>query len=623
MAATEAYLQELIRDRQEVYGPLHEQIKANRALRYRKHSVDIPEAYKLSTKEIKVPIVADMLFRVVATLTTDEPQITVAPYSVTEKAKRNASLRERWSLASLDEMMRGVSRDVFRMGIDAAVSDSLGVWKLIDRRDAWKGFPKRGDEEDAIDYLDRADKFAKSAPFPFYWTDIDGLTYLPVHGAYGVTEVVEVSTRPAIPAMKEFGVFRPSGAKGFSRRRQPGEPMADDDSYSGEHWQCAEHWTANSVTYMLDNEIVDQRKLNYGRVPYFECGGHTTSSRKPEERYQSVIQPFAHLVPALDAILSMMTNWGYFAGYPFLVQDDPNVSMTQGPTDPTTVTQIKPGAILRNVRFLEAPQTSKALGDLVQIINMMIDRSGLAAVMYGQGASSSSGYMVSQLMTAAQLVYSPIVKNARMALAQMIPFLWQLIERRIRRKVYVWGTGTGKGQSEWLGLGPDDIDGYYACNVDLKPLLPMDEIAQRDSALRMTQGGLWSEEHAREHTGLAQPEEEADQIAVEQYMKRPEVNQPILEDAARRAGLIKPQPPTPAGPQPPVILGPDGQPLPPSGQGVGGPGMPPIAGMQPQVPGVNLPLVPPAPQTAGAGGPPVGLQRQPGGNFGPPPGGTI
>ncbi|GEM_PF-4241013 len=617
---TEAYLKELIEARKQVYAKLYMQIKANRDLRYRRNAINIPDTYKTTTQEVHVPIIADVLFRVVATLTTDDPVISVPPYAATEKAKRNASLRERWSQAALKQMMQIVNRDVLRMGVDAAVSDSLGVFKLVDRKDVWRGFPKRkkgkdGTEEDANDFLERTDKFAKGQPFPLVWDDVDPLTVMTVPRGPGKFEVLESTRRPLIPTMQQFSVYR-NGLGGFTRLR-PGEPMPEDESASGQEIDMVEHWSADGsvVSYMIDGKIADQRVVNYGRPPYFIAGGHMTSSRKPEEMYQSVIQPFAHLIPALEAMLTMMTNWGFFAAYPFLVKEDPQQDITAGPGDPTNVTKIEPGTVLQNVRFLEAPSTSAALKDLVGLLNQMIDRSGLAAVMYGQGASSSSGYMVSQLMTAAQLVYAPIIDNFRMALEQMIPFMWQLIERRMKRKVFVWGEGTSKGAGEWMGLGPDDIDGYYACEVALKPLLPMDEIAQRDSALRMVEGGLWSKEHAREHIGLEQPEEEADEIAVEQYMDSPRINELLIEDAARRAGLIKPEPPPPApsftseGEGPPVILGPDGMPI---QQGAGGPGMPPIQPSGPMVPGVNgMPLVPPTPQ--GAGGPPVGLQRGPGG----------
>lgn len=623
-AATEDYITELLADRRDVFNKLHAQIRNNRALRYGEHEVPIPTAYQSSTQLIRSPVVPDILFRVIATITTDDPAVSVPPFSRTEKAKRNASLLEKWSLASLKQLMRESQRDVFRMGIDAAAADGLGIWKCVDRMDVWTGFPRRKTDEEAADYLGRTDKFVKSKPLPFHWTDVDPLTYFSLPDAYGaLDEVLEVTKRAAVPAMKAFNVRKVRGQTGYGKRK-PGEKLSDDNDYAGETWDCVEHWTGNEVTFKLNDEIVEQKTVNYGRPPYFPLGGHMTSSRDPHRQYQSIIQPFAHLIPALDSVLSMTSNWVYLSAYPFLRLLDPNIAMRaggmiagQGPANPISVSDILPGEVLQNVEFMVAPSISKGVSDMVNLLNMMIDRSGLAAVMYGQGLSGTSGYMVSQLMTAAQLVYAPIIDNARMALEQLIPFMWYLVENRLRRTVYVWGKGTRQG--DWLGLGPDDVDNYSACIVTIKPILPMDEIAQRDSSLRMVQGGLWSKEYAREHTGTGQPEEMADQIAVEKYEDLPQIAEKIAVDAATRAGLIKPEPPPepnigPIGPIGPIPgggpMGPDGQPMGPQGPGgPGGPGFSPSMGITPTVPGQGEPLVPPPP--TGAGGRPVGVQNQP------------
>lgn len=613
MAVNESYLKEFVTDRQQFYSALHKQIKAGRDLRFRRHKINIPVAYRATTTEIKSSIVLDMYYRVVATLTTDEPTLTVPPYSQTQKAKDNSNLRERFTSGAMDQMMSEAGRDTLRMGVGSAVGDGLGAWKLIERKDAWKGFPRRSAEETFDDslsvedntkranaYTERADKFTKSSPFPFTWTDLDVTTYLPLVGPYGVEEVVELTKRPALPTMKQFGVYKPSGGKGFAKRRL-GQALTDDDNYANQTFDMVEHWTSSGVTYELDNEIVEQRTLNYGRVPYFHFGGHMTNSRRPEEQYQSVTQPFAHLIPALDSMMSMMTNWAFFAAYPFIVQD-PNEQPIMGPKDPAkTVLDITPGSVLRGVRFLEAPQTSKALADMIELLRIMIDKSGLAAVMYGAGASSSSGYMVSQLMTAAQLVYSPIVKEVRMALEAMIPFLWRLIEKQKGRTCYVWGNGTSRGQQEWLGLGPEDIDGYYAIKVSLKPLLPMDKISQRSSIMQIVQGEipLMSQRTGMEELGIEQPEEEVDQILTEKLLRSPKYLETMMQRAGEKAGLVEPEPPAPLQP-------PQGPPMGPPGMEQGGPPpgfpglMPPgMLGNQPQVPGVNLPLVPPIPTNAG------------------------
>ena len=618
MTVTEAYIDELLTNRRSVYRELHEQIRENRALRYGEHHIPIPIAYASSTAIVRSSIVADILFRVVATLTTDDPVVRVPPIGPTEKAKRQSNRIEGWSQSAYTEMQRAAQRAVFRMGIDAASSDGLGVFKCTDRRDVWRGFPRRqrGDDgeysEEPGDYLARTDKFTRSQPFPFHWTDLDPLTFFPLPGTYGgLSEVLEVTKRSAVPAMRAFNVKR--NATGTFGKRRPGEVLTEDSDYAGETWELAEYWTDKTVSYKLDQEIVDERTHNYGRVPYFPLGGHMTSSRDPHRMYQSVIQPFAHLIPTLDSVLTMTSNWVYLSAYPFLELIDPTGQMTMGQDNPLSITGIKPGDVLRNVRFLQAPNIAQGVSDLINLLNIMIDRSGLAAVMYGQGASSSSGYMVSQLMTAAQLVYAPIIENARMALEQMFPFMWQLIERVFRRSVPVLGPGTSRQAGEWQTLGPEDTDGYRACQVSMKPRLPMDEIAQRDSAGRMVGQRLWSRRRAMEHIGVEQPEDEQDEIYGDEAREDPEIKAKLVHDAAVREGIIKEPPALPQLPPGP----PGGGPVDQFGQPMGGPpmtaGFPEMGPVMPQIPGVNLPLVPPPPAGAGMPTTPSIVQRQPGG----------
>src|SRR4030067_2781026 len=121
------------------------------------------------------------------------------------------------------------------------------------------------------------------------------------------------------------------------------------------------------------------------------------------------------------------------------------------PNGAESVADIEPGRIGGGVRFMEPPKTGKDLNDMIETIRLMIDRSGLASVMYGQGQSSSSGYMVNQLITAAQLVYKPILGNAEMAIEDMIAFIWKPLERKIRQKVYVYGGSEAGKQGSGLG----------------------------------------------------------------------------------------------------------------------------------------------------------------------------
>lgn len=648
-APTAEYIKELARDRQLYFTERDQEIVNNRAMRYMELPVQIPDNYRATTKEIRSPMIPDMLFRVVSTLTADAPGIECAPMAPTERAQRNSSLRERWTIAMLESLQNDIGRQTFRMGIDAACADGLGVWKLIHRADAWNGEPKRKrtkvddavdavvdneeaekksryEKEEASSYNQRVEDWRKGAPPPFLWTDIDALTYFPVPDAYKVSEVLEISRRQLRPAMKALGVYRQSNGAFASVPTGAGLPPEGEIPGSSQTVECIEHWDSEYVTYMLDGQLVKSVAHKYGRPPYFELGGHTTSSRDPAKATQSIIQPFKHLIPAIDRLLTILSNWVYLMGWPLMVMDDPG-SGGLTPTTPHAIAQLEPGRIIKGVKFMPVPGAAKDLYQFFDILRLMVDRSGLAAVMYGQGASSSSGYMVSQLMTAAQIVYDPILDNGAMALQQMVQHMWRIIERVIRQPVPVWGAGTGK-DAEWLSFGPEDVGNYYQVKAKIKPLLPMDEMAQRDSAQRMAGGQqLWSAKQALEKTGAQAPEEQLDEIREERLINHPAIDQMMVDILSDKIFAVKrqrqaaltggaPFPELPPGVMPPPGMGAN---MPTEGNAMG-----PMGPIQPMIPGVNMPMVPPPP--VGAGMPPeintapVGIQRRPGGNFGPPPG---
>lgn len=581
---------------------------------------DVPENYRLTTQLITLPRNQDTLQRMTALITDDEPAVTVPPPSPQETARRRANKCERGLSAMLDRTRQETGRDAWRNACDAGLADGMGVLHSWYKPDAWAEEPARDEGEDAEDYLGRIKGFRQSAPFPIALDDLDILNYYPLYSGGRLQEVLVISDRPIVPTLRALGAkaLGDNTKSGFRKLRK-GERFPTGGGLpttASRTVKVTEHWTATSLTYYLDDKIVGGTEVDlsgYGRPPFFEVRGYTTSSRDPAKATRSAIESQRSLVKALNRFLTYASNWVHFAAFPFLVEKDGS-NLTG---DETTVMGLKPGQILRGVEFMPPPEVAKDLQALTQLLMGEIDRVGLTAVMYGANSGASSGYQVASLQAAAQSVLKPVIRNASTALSDLCSFWLRLIDQRIKDTVHIWGSGQKAGQSEWVELGPDDIRGYYVVHVELRPLLPLDEIAQRDSALRMVAGRLWSRRHALEKTGEEQPEDLLDEIAVEEYMEAPQIAERLTEDAATRAGLIKP-----TGQGGTQIFGPGGNVLanvpaavPP---GVGGPGFPPIQGMQPQVPGQNLPLRPPGPPglqlpnqpltQPGAGGPRMGQQ---------------
>lgn len=586
---------------------------------------DVPEAYRSTAQIVQIKRNADVLQRTQAIVTDDDAAWEVPPISEDDADKRNASLRERWLAASIERMVEESGRDAIRMACDAALCDSMGILKLTYLPDAWKDEPERKYETDeeqdgkivkvvkekeAKDYLAEVKNYRMSAPFPFHLEDVNPLCYYPLKEGRTISKVLELSERPLLPAMQAFGVKATyDNGKRVYKSLRKGEkfPVGGGlNSGSYQNVECGEIWTPHDVSYYLEGQKVDHIQHNYGFINYVELPGYQTSDRDPKKATRSVIDGQRELVKELRRVLTIWLNWAYMAGWPFLEEGEDTGGSGAIPDNATSVTQLKVGAILRRgTRFIEPPQAGRDLGALAQIFQAEADRAGLASVMYGSASGISSGYMGSDLRAAAMSVLKPIIRNGGRAIGRVGQMMQMLIDRRIQDTVYVYGAANlDKGGKEWLALGPKDIKGYYPVKATMRPLMPLDEVAQRDSALRMLQGGLWDPETALERTGENQPEQILDRVAAYRYMEESGMDSRIGERAARKLGLAE-EPPAPTTP----ILGPNGQVLSNVPQGLGGPG---IGAIEPSVPGQTMPLIPPEPQGAGLPNRPVVI-RGPGG----------
>ncbi len=77
-------------------------IREMRTLRYLEDTVEAP--VNMEAEIIKVPAAWTIVERMVGTLTTDAPQITVPPVAATQAAQRQSSKMEKWTGCALCEL---------------------------------------------------------------------------------------------------------------------------------------------------------------------------------------------------------------------------------------------------------------------------------------------------------------------------------------------------------------------------------------------------------------------------------------------------------------------------------------------------------------------------------------
>lgn len=171
----------------------------------------------------------------------------------------------------------------------------------------------------------------------------------------------------------------------------------------------------------------------------------------------------------------------------------------------------------------------------------------------------------------------------------------------------------------WLGLKPDGpledgvapVDMVGPVTYRFRPVLPADDQAMAMLAMQLYNAPKPLISHVTalsNYLQLEDPEGEIDRIALDQAMEDPQLKMQWIAEALRKAGIVPPPPP----PAPPGILGPNGQPLPPSGAPGGVPGQ--LQGGMPMLPTPNVPTMPTVPT------PPHGAEMIHGGGH---PGGGV
>lgn len=606
MPVTERYVESLYGDRKLYTRVFHDKVRTNREMRFMEHKIDVPENYAAITQETRVPIIPDMLTRVLAITGMDFPVLKVPPAGPGREPQEDSSRKERWSYGALARMELEQNRPIYRMGLDAALTDGMGVWKVLPRKDVWDARPERKKKldpnnpdifnytESTDQYMDRINSWKRYQKFPITWTDVDTLTYFPSNENGNPTEVLEVTKRPLIPTLREFGIV----IKGYNNRRKThkwdfdqgvkfGDPLPIDVGGIPNFVEMWEYWNEYEFAYFIDGILVHKGEHNHGRTPYFHFAGQSSHLREMHRAFISVIDPFKDLIKTLDKLLTMKTSWAYLAAWPFLKETGQDagpgtIADPSLPPIPNDFAELEIGSVLKNVEFMAPPPTGKDLNDMVELCRVLIDRSGLPSVLYGSGVNTSSGYQTASLMQAGQVPYRLPLENAGMALKQIVPHCWYLVKHDIQETVHVWSPTMIDSASEkhiegWADLGPD-MDDNFVCEVDIKPLLPVDDIAVGEHGIHLSESGLASRRWVREEKlKMHDPEAMEDEVWLEDVLRSPVVNMPIIQNAMMAGGIQQPQQGVPGAVE--------------GGEKGGAGGVQPPGPFAPSMPGQNMPAV--------------------------------
>jgi hypothetical protein len=288
-----------------------------------------------------------------------------------------------------------------------------------------------------------------------------------------------------------------------------------------------------------------------------------------------------------------------------VIQSPPSAS--RATSDPTgkprtldlsgdAVPYLDPGQVIVDAFEHLRPQGNH---EMVSSILGLYQRSGLNPIASGESPGADpAGYTVNSLTQAAQSQYEILLDNFARTLGNIVDFARLVIRDTIKEKVYlsVPMADAKQGGTEWLALGPEDVDETPSVVV-IDPLSDANRISVRQSLEQGNKEGFVSHRRVQsDGYGIDDPDAEDDDIAVDSAMA--DLLEMAKEEAKSRIyGRQQPQ-------QPSGLVDQNGNPLPPSGQQPTQNGAQPA---QPQPPSVGgqmaaasqgFPKPGPAPQSA-------------------------
>uniref|UniRef100_A0A6M3KXV7 Portal protein n=1 Tax=viral metagenome TaxID=1070528 RepID=A0A6M3KXV7_9ZZZZ len=495
------------------------------SLRFMEREVEVPA--EMESEIVRSPMAYQIVERTVGTLTTDDPQITVPPASEKQGEVERSSKVERFFAAFLDEMPRQQGVDTLARFVECQVALGAGCMRVLYAPQMWRGYPKRdkkSNESDA-DYNKRAEEWKRGKPIPISWQYVDPRCVYPVWSEMGLEQIMEVDYRDVITL--NTGRWNQQKPDLLELSRAQGTPGKI---------KFSQLWTADALTYAVGGEVVHHQKHGYQRPPYVYAHGIATSSRKAELAGISVLYPLRFLLPYLDRLLSQKATAVRLWCWP-----TPIVKLLDLPTEgegPRTI-EVQPGKTVtlfpgEEVSWLVWSGNGPDADEMVSLIMNMAERAGLADVAYGQ-VTGESGYAINQLLAATRMKWKPIVAHAERSLEHVLQATADIIEYQVEQPLYIYNASNNK--TGWLSLGPDDLNGYRQVRVKLNPILPTDSYAISSRTINEVNNGLRSKQSGMEQIGIEQPDEMDNQILMDKWKERPEVQAWLTEKMLERANI--------------------------------------------------------------------------------------
>lgn len=525
---------EALRKRLEDYwAARNREIEWFRRLRFMEIQPKVPVAYDSTV--IITPKAHQIIERMTGTLTTNPIEITVPPAANTTKAQEQSSKMEKWTKLALEQLQKQAGQDNIERFVEHLLADAHACWRLLYTRDYWPKYPRRKtgkNAETGAEYDKRTEEWKKGKPLPISWSTVDPLQVFPMFSEMGMVCVLESDKR-------DVAMLNP--AKWQLKKKSPElwELMRQKAQAQGQV-EFIQIWYRDVRIYAVDGEIVHRQRHRYGAPPYIYATGIGTTSRESGTMAVSVLFPLRHILPAFDTVLSQKLTACALYGWPTpiwtVAKDRPRTYDAAGNPTESRMEIVMGETVTKypdeEIGFLEWKGSVPDIDELIVILDSMVKEAGLASVLHGVDQAGQSGYRLNQLISAARSKFKPITNHTERALEQLIRALWDIVEFQIKEPVYLYSKG--KGNSGWIGLGPEDLNGYRQVEVKLSPMMPTDAYAKSSMTINQVKTGLLDVRTALEDLGREQPEEIMDALLADEWKRDARVKAVLIEEALKR-----------------------------------------------------------------------------------------
>lgn len=529
----------------------------------------IPKAYRKMLVAADAPQFEDQIRRLAGLVAKHEPVFEVLPPSGRPPDVAKASREEARLQATRMQIADQQDRDPYAMGIDAQISlgeSWLSVWP--DPRRFQDPAFKRGQEEDADEYLERTKGLMAEGGVPITICDNDPQTVFPFRGDGERLAVCLVETEhQPIEISLGYGYKPVRDADGkalewLKRGHTLSEPYLAQESRSGEGTSGVVDTThdrggrgsgqpegpVRKVVYMdpwcyqlwLDCVLVEQWEHNWGVVPMFPAYGSQSSDRDPGYQSSGILDPIITVAKQVVYFSAILASNAAQYGFPTPMMKNAEGGLTDVHGQPLSRSiQLGELNFLGPNEELEFPFLKAQMGPdffrYMEYLSGQMDELGIGGLAKALG-SDMAGYAIAQIRSQQMAVLAPVYYNACRQWRKIAYFLRWLVRKVFPAGFFLRGaveeSDDGVQYRPIMKYGKEHCTDF-AINAHIDEGIAQDQMAQDKGAIEKLQAGIWSRRRAMEKTGVEDAEAEAREIHTDRVISSPAADEVVLRLATQ------------------------------------------------------------------------------------------